>query len=221
MRTTALLLLFASLLLLTACKKETDAQTTPSDPSPSASISDFSKLAVGNYWVYERVKIDSMGNDLGAPYWEDSVFVAGDTVLNGQEWFMLGKAHDGFYVSASNRPTRDSADCLVDKYWGIQYCVDKYDQVLQTDSDAAPNSLVLHWYITSAQETIVVPAGTYDCHQVTADWMTYGTFTSFYLPSWKRPRRYWASGVGKVQWFDFYAASNEGYRYDLVRYHVQ
>ena len=64
MRTTALLLLFASLLLLTACKKETDAQTTPSDPSPSASISDFSKLAVGNYWVYERVKIDSMGNDL-------------------------------------------------------------------------------------------------------------------------------------------------------------
>ena len=218
MRATALLLPFASLLLLASCKKETDAYTTPSDPSPTASISDFSKLTVGNYWVYERVKIDSLGNNLGAPYWEDSVFVAGDTVLNGQEWFMLGKAHDGSYIPALNHPIRDSADCLVDKYRGIQYCVDRYDQVLQIDSNSSPIQAVIHWFVSSSTFFTSVPSGAFESYRMMGDVTMYGLPPA---PVWKFPRRYWVSGVGKVQWFDFYAASNEGYRYDLVRYHVQ
>lgn len=58
MRNTIRLASIASLLILvSSCNKEKEE-----DPGPTpTTIADVSLLAVGNYWVYERVNLDSNG----------------------------------------------------------------------------------------------------------------------------------------------------------------
>ena len=71
--------------LLAACQKnDEDAPSDPVNiPDSPADISTFSQLDSGNYWVYDRYRVDSL--DVADPvyYVRDSLHVVGDTVLAG------------------------------------------------------------------------------------------------------------------------------------------
>ncbi|MEY4934662.1 MAG: hypothetical protein RIS64_1021, partial [Bacteroidota bacterium] len=68
--------------LVAGCKdKATDQPTT---------YASYSKLAVGNYWIYQQFNVDSNGNGTPTNVY-DSVFVEKDTVINNHTYFKLYK----------------------------------------------------------------------------------------------------------------------------------
>src|SRR4029079_7486399 len=77
-----------------ACKKD-DADPPPEIPPTPLSISSFSRLDSGNYWVYEERHVDSLDVPLSTVVNLDSLYVTGDTVLDGVEYAVIRKAWNG------------------------------------------------------------------------------------------------------------------------------
>ena len=76
---------FAAMLLLInfSCTKE-EKKT----PQSQNAYSGFIPLSIGNYWVYEQVRIDTLGNEtIGSML--DSAYVSADTIINGNTYYLL------------------------------------------------------------------------------------------------------------------------------------
>lgn len=205
--------------LLTACRKEQDtASPSPDTAPPPLSIADFSQLDSGNYWVYDRHRVDSM--DVADPnfYRRDSLFIAGDTVLDGHTWSVVRLASDGV-VSSAIEYWRDSADFLLGRYGEVLFSSANLGQVIWVDSIPAPSTVSIHYSVGSALVPVSVPAGTFQSYVMTGTCYSYGTFPV--IPAWKYPRDHWVEGIGRVKWYDYFAMGTVGYRYQLVDYHVQ
>lgn len=211
-------LLFASsvVLFVTACKKDEDPAPSPA-PGPSYSVSDFSKLAVGNYWVYQKSNLDTAGNVSSVTANYDSLFVSGTSVVNGNTYAVLSKALNGTVIPGMQELRRDSADCIVDGNGRIVFRYGVFDQIAWTYVD--PFVFQYEWYLSSAINTINVPAGTFSAHSLNCELTQLGNIpvppTDRDLVTW------WAPGVGKVRDDSYYALSGTGVRRDLVRYLVQ
>jgi hypothetical protein len=84
------------------------------DPPPStpADYPDFANLKVGNYWVYERYRLDTNGlyTPLGV---FDSTFVEKDTVINGETYFKYMDDQFGTQPGFEATFLRDSLHYLV------------------------------------------------------------------------------------------------------------
>lgn len=105
-----IILLVPTLMFLGACEKEQGDEVM--EQSSAIAIHQYSQLALGNYWVYERYRYDSLGNEtiLGS---QDSLVVVGDTVANGQPFFVLQGTCDTPHGQPYRYYARDSADCLI------------------------------------------------------------------------------------------------------------
>jgi len=83
-----------SLVLFISCKKDNHLPQsellTIQDEYPN-----YSKLAVGNCWIYELVNIDPYGNESTLSYL-DTVVIEKDSVINGNTYYKkVGKNHSG------------------------------------------------------------------------------------------------------------------------------
>ena len=69
-----------------SCKKEEDP--TLVECAPEITVQDYMPMAIGNYWVYEHVKIDSAGNEskLGLI---DSIRITRKETLRGNEYYVF------------------------------------------------------------------------------------------------------------------------------------
>ncbi|MFZ1693895.1 MAG: hypothetical protein WAT74_11910 [Flavobacteriales bacterium] len=219
MRTYLPLFALCAAVLLTACRKEEETACPPSETAPAPlSISAFSNLDSGNYWVYDRHRVDSLDVADPAYYYRDSLFITGDTVLDGNTWSVVRMASNGV-VSGMIRFWRDSSDYLLGRYGEVLFASANLGQTIWVDSIPAPSTLSIHYSVGSAMVPVSVPAGNFQSYVITGTCYSYGTFTV--IPVWKYPRDYWVEGVGRVKWYDYFAAGNTGYRYQLVDYHVQ
>jgi hypothetical protein len=219
MRTTLLLLALCAAVLLTACRKEEETACPSPDIAPAPlSISAFSHLDSGNYWVYDRHRVDSM--DVADPtyYRRDSLFVTGDTVLDGHTWSVVRLASNGV-VSGMIEYWRDSADYLLGRYGEVLFAAANLGQVIWVDSIPAPSTVSIHYSVGSALVPVSVPAGNFQSYVITGTCYSYGAFPV--IPAWKYPRDYWVEGIGRVKWYDYFAMGTTGYRYQLLDYHVQ
>jgi len=216
----ALLAAPALIVLLHACKKD-DPSPTPG-PAPASSlgpISNFSKLAQGNYWIYDRYKVNADDNILETLS-TDSIWVAGDTVLNGETYKIIRRAPVGSTSpSLSIRLWRDSLNYLVERHATIPdvlFCTAPLDQVIYTRT----NEVEVTWEYTVVSTPLhtAVPAGTFTTYMMDQPVTDFGTIPE--QPEWKRVRSYWAEGVGRVRYYIYFASAPYGYRYDLVRYQV-
>jgi hypothetical protein len=205
---------------VTACKMEDEEGSAPTTPYPDPrAITEFSLLQAGNYWVYERRQVDSMDVDQGTSVVVDSIFVTEETMEElGVTYTVLRKASNRV-VSAAYSLWRDSANCIVNNIHRIQFCSSPLDEVVETTFSGGPNGVQIDVSVGSAMEQLTVPAGSFATYKLTGAVTSYGTFP--FQPSWKHPRSYWAPGVGRVMWYDYYAAGDLGYRFELVRYNVQ
>lgn len=210
-------LLLSSAFVLSSCQRDEDEPTAPTAPPTPLSIASFSKLAVGNYWIYKQTEVDSLEVDLGMTFPEDSIFISGDSVIDGVTWFVQRKATGGVVASWVTF-LRDSANCLVQRGRGIQFSASDFDEVLQLDSNNALVQAVIRWSVSSTQYPVSVGAGDYQTYRMIGDVTMYGLPTA---PGWKFPRSYWAEGVGKVRYLNYYSASTTGRCFELLRYHVQ
>lgn len=207
----------ALFVLATACKKDDAAPDTPADPAPSSTISDFSLLQTGNYWVYQRSTLDTAGNVSGITSNFDSLFISGTMDVNGNTYAILSKALNGTVIPGMQELRRDSADCLVDGNGRIVFRYGVFDQLAWTFVD--PFVFQYDWYVTGQTSPLSVPGGTFDAHALNCELSQVGTLppppTDRDFVSW------WAAGTGKVRDDQYYYSSGTGVRRDLVRYYVQ
>lgn len=211
-------LLFASsvVLFVTACKKDEDPAPSPA-PGPSYGVSDFSKLAVGNYWVYQKSNLDTAGNVSSVTANYDSVFVSGTSVVNGNTYAVLSKAVNGTVIPGMEELRRDSADCVVDGHGRIMFRYGVFDQIAWTYVD--PFVFQYDWYLSGAMSAISVAAGTFNAHGLNCELTQVGNLVP--PPTDRDFVSWWAPSVGKVREDSYYYSSGTGIRRDLVRYYVQ
>lgn len=213
----ALFLAFATALV--ACKKDDDETPAPATPPAPLAVAAFSNLAVGNYWIYERRQVDSLDVDQGLAVRRDSLYVIGDSIIGGATYVMIRLGTNGQPGTAARYYWRDSADCILNHYGQIVFRSTNFDQVFYSDLGAAIAGLVIDYSVASTTVPISVPAGNYATYKVVGNCISSGTFPV--IPEWKFPRHYWALGVGRVKWYEYYASGLLGYRFELVNYHVQ
>lgn len=205
---------FAALpLMLVACKKEEG--DTPDPPGlATPSISDYSNLTVGNYWVYEMRELDSTGAYTTDPPIYDSVYVYGDTIINGVTWTGLRSTNSGGLPPQTWR--RDSLNYMVDLYRGPVFMASANDGVVRHEE--YPGVVAVDYSLFTSLQSISTPSGTHAAQEVK------GMFTSLGFPVppvYRLPRTYWTAGIGMVHSRVFYLFGGNGYEHTLVSYNVQ
>lgn len=204
----------ALLTLLYSCKKDDPAVDPPTPPPAALEVSSFSQLDSGNYWVYQREQVDSTNAVIDGFSRMDSLFVTGDTTIDGSSYAVIHRTADGV-ISPLVQYWRDSASYIVTSTHEILFSSTTFDQVIYTD-----NTEYLHtdYSVGSDPVPVSVPAGNYDSYLVKGVCTSLGSLPA--ISAWRYPRTYWAADVGRVRWYEFYVYAPFGWRYDLVRFHV-
>lgn len=91
MKTQLFLFAFSFFLLASSCKKDPVEPVSP--PASATEYPDYSSLAAGNYWVYQRYTLDTSGTY--TPTVVDSCYISGDTVINGNTYFVYHEPYVG------------------------------------------------------------------------------------------------------------------------------
>jgi hypothetical protein len=202
-----------TLLLFSCTKKESSVQgTSPNGPAPTYSISDYTKLTPGNYWIYQQVIIDTL-NNITPQFGFDSCYIKADTIINGNNYAIMVNMP----VTAQNSETylRDSASFLVNNHGFILFTCADFNAILYEDS--VPNQFMLTYSVSSTPSTVLTPMGTYSCYD------NVGTFTYLKPIVWPPVRythSYYAATLGLVDETTFYVSSPNTVQYWLVRAHV-
>ena len=152
--------LVLSLLVATflfSCKD--DEQATTSTP-PIEEELNLLPLAVGNYWVYQVVKIDTLGNEEILPEY-DTVSVVGSTLINDEVYFTLEESNfPGLHSNTTTSHVRDSSGFIVDVKGEIFLSTSIFDEIIYTNEF---NIGKLDYTMLSIPQTINVPNGDFEC----------------------------------------------------------
>jgi hypothetical protein len=212
--TTRITLALLAVTTLAACQPDEDVVAPlPEPPTQNLNIAAFSNLAVGNYWIYQRYRVDSVDNVVDVLS-VDSIFISGDSVVNGETYSVVRR--NGF-AAVQTTLWRDSAGCVITEDHEVLFCADPLDQLIYTEVEG-PVGVQLDYTVYSTPETITVAAGTFSTYKMQGEITSIGGFPE--LADWRRPRSYWAEDVGRVRYYEFFAFNPLGNRYDLVRYNI-
>lgn len=96
------------------------------DPPIEPYYPDYVQLKVGNYWVYERWKIDDYGNEF--KYAErDCVYIEKDTIINNEKYYHKKGILMGLPVNSFER---DSSGYLVNNLGEILFSANNFTDTL-------------------------------------------------------------------------------------------
>jgi len=203
-------LLFTSALamLLFSCSKQ-ETQTSVVN-SLGSSISDYSKLTVGNYWIYEILNVDTLGN--ATPEGTDSCYVKSDSIFNGKTYAVVVNTNpSGIYRGLE----RDSSLFLVDQNGTIIFAYGDFNTAIYKDS--VPDTGSSMYSVSSVPSVVTVPMGTYTCFDYK------GTFITAKDYPWGHVRysnSYYAVNIGMIESIYFYYDAAGTIQYKLIRSHV-
>jgi hypothetical protein len=108
-----------------SCKKDKPVLTSTGTITTSHN---YGKLAIGNYWIYQRFKIDNIGVVTPLNIY-DSCYISKDTIMNGKIYFEMHRPNTyGTFYSY----LRDSSDCILDNYGRIKFAPTDFSTVFQT-----------------------------------------------------------------------------------------
>ncbi len=212
--TTRIFLLLTAMTTLAACQRDDDDLVPiPPEPALNLEIAAFSHLAPGNYWVYQKYRVDSADN-LVDVLSVDSLYISGDSIVNGETYFVV---HRNAPSPNWSELWRDSAGYVVTSDHEVVFCADPLDELIYTEVEG-PVGVLLDYTVYSTPESVTVTAGTFSTFKMQAEITSIGGFPE--LEDWRRPRSYWAEDVGRVQYYEFFAFDPLGLRYDLLRFDV-
>ena len=115
-------------LLLVSCNKN-DNNEINNEP---ISIPDYTPMQVGYFWVYEHVRVDSLGNETPLPYIQDSAYISKDTIIRGNKYFKFHRRTFG--VFPNREYLRDSNGFLVNEKGMVLFSSDNFEDVLYVDT---------------------------------------------------------------------------------------
>lgn len=117
-----LLLIACAAVLLISCKKDEGEKTTI--------YPDYANLKVGNYWIYQRFKIDTTGAETALDKY-DSCYIEKDTVINGTTYCKMTRPRLPNH-SVYNYYWRDSLGYVVDTAGIICFSAEDFTTVFDT-----------------------------------------------------------------------------------------
>ena len=125
MRKTILFAMIAATLL--SCKKEKE------EPAPVLPVvyPNFSNLAVGNYWIYERFTLDTNGVYTTQNIF-DSSYVDKDTVVNGNTFYKFNYIYYPYSNSYVGVYLRDSLSFMVNSFGDIRFSSEIFTDTFYT-----------------------------------------------------------------------------------------
>jgi hypothetical protein len=183
------LIIVLSGIFFTSCKKD-ETQENP----PTQTTADYIQLKLGNYWVYERYNIDTLGNETTSGL-SDSLVITSDTLIRGYTYF---KKLDVRQNHASY--LRDSSGYLVDHLGNILFSNDDFNNILRLDT-IGPGLAVIEYEMAEGDTMISIPLGNYQCldfkGKVTPLQSNYphGIQYTYY---------FWADGLGMIKSNSYY-----------------
>jgi hypothetical protein len=206
-----LLLNFAVLVTISlSCKKSTEE----SYPAVKA---DYYQLKVGNYWIYQSVRIDSAGHDTTFLPHLDSAYIEKDTLISGYTYFKLLSDPSGLLGGNEMSLLRDSSGYLINSYGKILCSDDNFTQILSYDT-LHPTLYLAYLSMTGRDSVITVPAGALE--SITC---RIKVVPGPALP--QIPVRYvyssYGKGIGMIKTHSFYFMGNVKYEGWLVRYKLK
>ncbi len=141
-----------SILFLTACKKENPVNIPP-EQTPALAYEFPAKE--GSYWVYDCYEVDSNGVEISLNT-VDSVFILGDTLINGNTYAI----HKGQYFGGSYSTyfQRDSMGYIVGNHGNVVFKYVDFNTPIASGSDG-----LWDYYIRVLEDEapITVPTGTF------------------------------------------------------------
>lgn len=201
--------LFLIAAAFSACKKNVE-EDCPVQPGPApVSASNYFKLQTGNYWIYDRYTIDT--NNMETFTGQDSAYVWGDTVVNGNTYYKL-------FDHYATRVLRDSSGFIIDTNGDI-YFTNAIFNLPVSFTYYGLNVGYSEGMTISTPVSVTVPAGTYSAY----DWQLAAYFPDPNYP-WGPVRyahSYYTGGVGKVKELYLFVNSPSTYERRLNHYHVQ
>lgn len=206
-----------------SCKKDKKVEPVEELVNTSGTTyPNYSNLKVGNYWIYERFRVDSMGSAISIGI-VDSCFIDKDTMIRGNTYYkMTGPDYTNPTTVNPIRSAylRDSLNYLINNYGDIVFST-KDVFVLNSGYNITPPNDTVYSYITKMTDqnmSITVPSGTYR----TINLQTSFTFYNNYIIYWKtrtKNTRY-AENVGMVsQDWGFFISMPDYWQRQLIRYH--
>jgi hypothetical protein len=210
------LIMSLPLIILQSCSKE-----EPVNPIVVSNYQEieYMPLKIGNYWIYETIQIDSLGNETPISV-IDSAYIDRDTLINGKIYFVISGSYNVNHI-LGKYIRNNGSEIISVKSTGIDrtlFSPKNPGVVYQTDTFYSfPYSFEA---LTRTNLNLVlknVGAGSYNCYN------GYTLITQF-IPIgvvWsKTENRYYEKSVGLVAGQYWYYSSPYVYEMRLIRYHL-
>jgi len=228
MKSTNLVALIYAITIFVSCKKDTknELKEDVKQPVIPASYPNYSNLKVGNYWIYERFVIDTLGNATSLAI-IDSCYIEKDTVIRNEIYYKL----TGPEFSSMSNPTipsqvksgfiRDSLSYLISSHGDILFSSQDFTTVFNSTYSIIPPNDTVYRAVTKMNDkdiSITTPSGSY----VTSSFQTSYTFYNNYIiySVIRNKNIRYAENVGMVtQDWGFYSSSPNYWQRQLIRYH--
>jgi hypothetical protein len=216
---------------LYSCKKDkkTPEEETPVEATPTT-YPNYSNLKVGNYWIYERFKIDPSGNATSINV-IDSCYIEKDTTIHGNVFYKY--VYPNVYIIGgpdtqiiSSSYYRDSLSYMVSvfDYNNIIFSSEDFTTEFKTSYYINPQNDTMYkytWKMGDKNLNISIPLGNF----ITSSYQEIIHFYPSYPASCGtvkiRDTRY-AENVGKItERFNIFLGSTcDTWERRLIRYHL-
>lgn len=204
-----------ALTAIAACKKD----DTDSDPTP-VSTPNYGQLKVGNYWVYERYRVEPNGTEtpLGII---DSSYVFGDTLINNKKYYKY--VMPGYPTAADSLMIlRDSSGWIVDPSGYVAFAYNNFTTIIDDYYVLNLPDTVAHVTTQMADKdlSVTVPAGTFVTTSRKKSFVINPPYNS--AGSNREMNSRYAAGTGLIsETLQFYQASPDYTERKLIRYHLE
>ncbi len=204
--------LACTLFIASSCKKDKPVDLT---------YPDYSMLNVGNYWVYERFMVDSLGNATSLNQF-DSCYIEKDTLLSGNTYFKMRYPDDFDQNVYRTNFFRDSSGYTIDYLGNIYFSATDFTSTfysvynIQLGNDTLYHSTAM---MTDKDEVISVPAGSFITSNFKYTFQMYPNFTTNGAIR-KRDNRYGKNVGCVVQTLPFFLGNPFYTEKRLKRYYV-
>jgi hypothetical protein len=210
-------LLFIGMIIsvLASCKKKEDIQ----EPSINEMKSNYLPLSIGNYWVYENVRIDTLGNEILMSN-RDSIVVRRDTVIRNKVYYFMERiTQNSDWVTLYI--VRDSSKNLVTHDGRVLFSEYNFNDVLHTQYLLDNNTdtvYIMNYKMYNPGIQVTVPAGSFSVLDYRGHLKIFDNLSLGY--SERILNNYYSPSVGKILETYTYLSQPEIYEKMLVNYHI-
>lgn len=145
------------LIAFVSCKKDAKIVEELTPIVKQTASSNYFKLAVGNYWIYQRFKVDTDGVSTPLNYY-DSCYVVKDTNINNKTFYKLYRPNS---YGSPYIVTRDSSTCLINQ-WGGVFSLTNYNNIYYTgySTNGSTDTIAkAEFKVTNKDSLVSTPAG--------------------------------------------------------------